>query len=193
MPKLLVGDKDTILLIPAIEILGVPQMVGPTTLVDYATPTNAVINRYLSITSPGSANAGQGGNITCAVSEDFTLGATDPEIDDSRTVCSKGASGEIKRYNFEAELTIFRDLSLTDSTSVFNLARDLTRAPDIPYFIAHRVGYSSVTASAVGHEWDFYYVYTDNPVPVYEDDDWQQSTLTFVPKGILNVGYGVAS
>lgn len=190
--KLLVGDQETILLIPAIEIDGVPWMVGDT-LVDYSAPTAALLNKYLPIVNEGITGWGAGGNVTCSLRDDFTLGSTDPEIDDSRTVCSKGASGEIKRYNFEAEFTIFRDASLTSTSSEFNMTNNLVRAADIPYFIAYRVGYDHTTAAATTQEWDFYYVHTDNPVPVYADDDWQMTTQTFVPKGVLNVGYEVAA
>jgi hypothetical protein len=190
--KLLVGDKTTLLLIPAIEIDSVPAMVGAT-LVDYAAPTVALLNRYIPIVSNSITNFGAGGNVTCAIQDDYTLGTTDPEVDDTRNVCSKGASGEIKRYNFEAEFNFFRDLSLTDNTSEFNMARDLTRAPDIPYFIAERIGYDHMAEAEVGQEWSFYYVHTDNPVPGYDDDGWQMVTQSFVPKGVLNANYEVTA
>lgn len=191
--KLLIGDKDTILLMPVIEVDGVPNVASASTLVPFDALTNAVYNRYINITSPGSTNSGDGGNVTCAVQDDFTLGSTDPEIDDTKTVCSKGASGEIKRYNFEAGFNIFRDADPTDTTSVFNMATDLVRAPDIPYLIAHRIGYSSDTASAVGHEWNLCYVHTDNPVDTLGDDEWEMRTQSFVPKNIISYNQEVSA
>ena len=184
--KLLIGDRDTILLLPVIEVNTVPNVAYSGGLVPYNALTDAVYDYYIPITTPGSTNAGAGGNITCAVQDDYTLGSTDPEVDDSRTVCSVGQDNEIKRYNFEAEFNIFRDADSTDATSVFNLATDLVRAPDIPYIIAHRIGYSSTTASAVGQKWNLYYVHTDNPVDTLGDDEWQIRTQSFVPKNIIS-------
>lgn len=184
--KLLIGDKDTILLLPVIEVDGVPNVPYSGGLVPFDELTNAVYNYYIPITTPGSTNAGHGGNVTCALQDDFTFGSTDPEIDDTKTVCSKGASGEIKRYNFEASFNFFRDEDPTDTGSVFNMATDLVRAADIPYLIAHRVGYASDTASANGHKWSLGYVHTDNPVDTLGDDEWQMRTQAFIPKNIIS-------
>ena len=183
--KLLVGDKDTILLMPAIEVLGVPYVFGATALVAYTALADADYNKYIAITTNASTGWGAGGNVTCAIKDDFTLGSTDPEVDDTKTVCSTGSSGAIKRYNFEAEFNIFRDATIGSTTSTFEMASDLVRAADIPYIIAHRIGYSSTTVSA-GHKWNLYYVYTDNPVDTVGDDEWQMRTQTFIPKNIIS-------
>jgi hypothetical protein len=191
--KVLIGDKDTILLLPAVEILGVPHVFGPSSVIAFDALTNAVYNKYIPIVTNATSGWGAGGNVTCAIQDDYTLGSTDPEIDDTKTVCSKGSSGAIKRYNFEAEFNVFRDITPTSTSSVFAMASDLVRAADIPYIIAHRIGYSSDTASAVGHEWNLYYVHTDNPVDTSGDDEWQMRTQTFIPKGIISYNQEVAS
>lgn len=184
--KLLIGDKDTILLLPALEIDGIPNVFGATGLVEFDSLAAADYNKYIPIVTNSSSGWGHGGNVTCAIQDDFTLGSTDPEIDDTKTVCSKGSSGAIKRYNFEAEFNIFRDADLTSTTSEFVMASDLVRAPDIPYIIAHRIGYSRDTAAVAGHDWNLYYVHTDNPVDTAGDDEWQMRTQTFIPKNIIS-------
>lgn len=181
---------ETILLVPAIEIDGVPWIVTPTGLVDYENPTSAALNVYQAVTKPSQTYASAGGNISCAVIDDLSLAVTDSETSGNKTICSKGNSAALTLHNFTAELNILRDADLT-ADGQFNLARDLTRAPDVPYFIAHRVkgGKDSSEPAAAGDEWDFYYVYTDHPVPAFPDGDDQTLGLSFVPKSIVNVGH----
>ncbi len=187
MSKTLPGF-ETILAIPAVEINGVPWIITPTGLVDYENPTSAALNVYIPIVKPSQAYASQGGNISCAVLDDLSLGLTDSDTDDSKTVCSKGNSEELTFYNFDAELNAKRDEDIT-ADSLLNLFRDLTRAPDLLYFIAHRVRgeFNSTDLADVGQEWDFYFVSTDVQVPGYGDNEHIQAQSTFVPKNVVNV------
>lgn len=193
MSKTLPGF-ETILLLPAIEINGVPWIVTPTGLVNYEAPTTAALNLFIPVVKPSDANAAQGGNISCAVLDDLNLGLTDSDTDDTKTVCSKGNSAELTFYNFDAELNAKRDKDIT-ADSLWNLFRDLTRAPDVPYFIAHRVRgqIDSGTAAAIGQEWDLYYVHTDVQVPGYSDNGAIQAQSAFIPKNVVNVRYRLAA
>jgi len=187
MSKVLPGF-ETILLIPAVEINGVPWMITPTGLVDYEDPTAADLNVWIPITKPSDQYASQGGNISCAVLDDLSLGLTDSDTDDSKTVCSKGNSEALTFYNFDAQLNAKRDEDI-HADSLNNLFRDLTRAPDLAYFIGHRVRgeYNSTDLAEAGQEWDFYYVHTDVQVPGYGDNEHIQAQSTFVPKNVVNV------
>ena len=187
MSKVLPGF-ETILLLPAIEVNGVPWIITPTGLVDYENPTAAALNVYLNITKPSDNYASQGGNISCAVLDDLNLGLTDSDTDDAKTVCSKGNTAALTFYNFDAELNAKRDEDI-DADGLYNLFRDLTRAPDVQYFIAHRVRgeYNSTDAAAAGQEWDFYYVNTDIQVPGYGDNEHIQAQTSFIPKNVVNV------
>lgn len=187
--RLLPGN-ETVLLTPATEINGTPWIVTPTGLVAWDTPTAAALNVYQAITTTAPAQAGAGGNISCAIVDDLTLGVTGSDTSDTKTICSKGNSGELTFYNYDAEFNILTD---TDPTAVglYNLARDLTRAPDVAYFIVHRVkgGKDSSETFAVGDEIDIYYVWTDYPVPSFGDGDELKTTVTFIPKGIVKTSY----
>lgn len=185
--KLLPGH-ETVVLIPAIEVNGVPHLVGDT-LVPLNLPTSAVINEWLTVTSNGSTGSGAGGNISCALRDDLTLGLTDSDSDSDRTICSVGQSEELTFYNFDAEFNIFRNENPTDATSQFVMASDLVRAPDIPYIIAHRIGYESDELAAEDQEWDFYYAWTDNPVDAYSDGGNLIRTQTMVPKNLVNIAH----
>lgn len=187
MTKTLPGF-ETILLIPAVEINGVPWMITPTGLVDYENPTAAALNAYIPVLKPSDPLAAQGGNVSCAILDDLNLGLADSDTDDSKTVCSKGNSADLTFYNFDAELNGKRDEDIF-ADSLWNLWRDLTRAPDVAYFIAHRVRgqINSTVPAAVGQEWDFYYVHTDVQVPGYGDNEPIQAQSTFIPKNVVNV------
>ena len=189
MSKTLPGYR-TILILPAVEVNGVPWIVTPTGLVDYTAPTAAALNVYQAITKPSDTNASQGGNISQVVIDDLALGLTASDIDNTKTVCSKNDVGQPTLYNFDAKLNAKRDAAITgDSTA--NLFRDLFRAPDVAYFIADRVrGQKDSTETfAIGDEVDLYYVNTDNPIPDYGDKKYLIQKVEFIQKGIVNTKF----
>lgn len=183
--KLKPGVAETLLAIPAAEINGVVSVLAPTAGVLALTSISAaLLNEYVSITTLSTAGA-RGGNITCAIWDDMTLGLTGSETDDARTLCTVGDSVTIKRLNFDASVTYNRDASLTSTSSDYNLVHALFRAPDVAYVLAHRIGYPSTTNFATGQKVSYYYVSTDIPVPVMADDDWIAETQNFIPKGVV--------
>lgn len=190
--KLLEGN-ETVLIVPAVDQGGVPFLAWSGGLVNIAAPTTAALNYWQSVSGNGSTNAGAGGNVSCALKDDLKLSLTDSSTDKDRTICSVGLAEALTFYNFQADFTIFRDQDLTSTTSVFNMAKDLVRAPDIPYIIVHRIGKPSSAVFAVGDEVDLYYAWTDNPVPVYADGGNQQVKQTFIPKNIVNISYTLAA
>lgn len=187
MSKTLPGF-ETILLIPAVEIGGVPWLVTPTGLVDYEDPTPEALNYWLGITKPSDPGAAHGGNISCAIEDDLTLALTDSDTDDSKTVCSKGNSASLTFHNFTVELTAKRDIDI-DGDGQLNLYRDLTRAPDVPYFVAHRVRgqKDSTDLFEDGDEVDLYYVHTDNPITEFSDNEAMRVQQAFIPRNVVNV------
>lgn len=190
--KVLPGN-ETVLLIPAIEKDGVPYLVYPGGQESIAAPTSALLNHYIGILTNGSAGWGHGGNISCALRDDSVLRLDDSDTDSDRTICSIGQSETPTFYNFTNELNIFRDEDVDSTTSVFVMSYDLIRAPDIKYVAAHRIGRRNTENTAAGETWDFYYSWTDNPVPIYDDGGNQLVTATLVPKSIVNINYELAA
>lgn len=186
--KMLVGDKDTVLLIPAFEVNGVPRMALPTTAasVPIDDPTVALLNYWIDVLTPADSGSHWGGNVTCSVIDDWNLALTDSATDDTRTLCSVGQSQDLTFYNYDAVMNFLRDANPADATSEFNLPLNLLIAPDLAYVIAHRVGYSHTDNAAVGQEWHFYYVWTDHTIPASSDGDNLALGQTFVPKGLIN-------
>lgn len=189
--KMLVGDKDTVLMIPAFELNGVPQAALPSTgaAIPITAPTSALLNYFIGATTPADAGAHWGGNITCAILSDWKMELTDSDTKPAKTLCSVGSAEELTFYNYDANMNFLRDVDPFDDGSEFNLPMLLTSAPDTAYLIAHRIGYGRTAAAAVGQEWHFYYVWTDHAIPASSDGEYQTINETFVPKGIINFKY----
>src|SRR5690606_30727457 len=91
----------------------------PEAFADASAPTAAELN-----------NATLVYNISCAITDDYTLNMTDSDTDDSRSICDIGQVATPTFYNYEASLDGFRDADV-DAAGVYNLFRDLFRAPDV--------------------------------------------------------------
>ncbi len=183
--KLKPGVAETLLAIPACEINGEVYVLAPTAgAVPLTSITAALLNEYVGVTTLGS-NGARGGNITCAIHDDMTLGLVGSETDPTRTLCTVGDSVSIKRLNFDASISYDRDASLTSTTSELALVHALFRAPDVFYVLAHRLGYPSTTNFANGQKVSYYYVATDIPIPVMDDDEYIGETQAFTSKGVV--------
>lgn len=152
----------------------------PEAFANPATPTTAELNGLL------------GYNISCAILDDYTLNMTDSDTDDSRSVCDIGQVATPTYQNYEASLDGFRDDD-EDATGVYNLFRDLFRAPDVPYILVKRIGPAQGTAYAIGQVISMYTVNTDLPIDGTEDNSPLTLGARFKPQGGLNVNYTIAS
>ena len=186
----LINETDTVVLLPAHEVLGTPNAILPTGLVAYDALTAAAINHYAVVTSRSHANAGGGGNISSALVEDaFTLNLTDSNEDDEKSLTDAANSVDLTDLNFDADFTGFRDADKNATDSVYVLFSDLTFGPDVPYLVIHRVGFASDVPFAAGQEIDVYYVWTDVQLALHEDGAKQKIQSAFVPKSVAKVSY----
>lgn len=186
MTDRIVNETDTVVALPAHDVLGVPHAILPTGLIPWGTLTSAHINHYAAVTTLAHANAGAGGNISCAISADgFSLGLTDSNEEDDKTLCDPGNAVELGELNFDAEFGVFRDAAPAATDSVFNLGKSLTFAPDVPYILIHRVGFDSATAFGAGQEIYTFYVHTDHPQNVHADGAKQKINQAFIKKDAL--------
>lgn len=191
--KMLVGDTDTVIVIPATEVAGIPNGLYPTGLQPITTITSALLNYYLTANTPAAAASKWGGNITCAILADWKLEMKDSTVKVLKTLCSVGQAGELTFYNYEGVLNLLRDINPLDATSEFNVPANLFNGPDVPYIIGHRIGFSRTVAAAAGQEWNFYYFWTDINIPAFLDGEYQQIGETLIPKGVLNFKSVLAS
>lgn len=189
--KLLAGN-ETVLKVPALDLDGIPHLIGESTIDSIAAPTVATLNHWAAITKPSQLLGGVGGNLSRAIMDDMTLEQTDSETDGDRVITSVGQSEDPTLYQFTSEMTFLRDADvLGDGT--YNLARDVTRAPDVAFIDVHRIGFASDVPFAIGQEVDLYYSWTDNPIPSYGDGANMTIASSAIAKNIIHVNYKLAA
>lgn len=189
--KILPGN-ELLVAVPAIEINGVPYLVGESTVAPLDAPTLDILNYWQGIYRPSQLVGSVGGNISCATMDDLSVGLSDSDTDSDRTICSVGQSEEFTFYNFDAEANGFRDEDV-NGDGVFNLFRDIFRAPDLPYVFVHRIGGKQTDPFALNQEIDLYYGWTDNPVPGFGDGANMTIGQTAVAKNLVNISYKIGA
>jgi hypothetical protein len=168
-----------VLALPVIDGATEPLIVGPTgTTTPFSAPAASVINGWVNVLTTNAVGAQQGGNVSCAILDDMTLGLADSDTDDELTICSIG--------NVDSELTVFRDKNKAD-TGVFNLALQLFNAGRQRYVLLDRIGYSQTAAALAGQDVSLYEVRTGTPVDVKEDRGNLKMTQSFNATGLVNV------
>lgn len=160
----------TVLLVPVVELAnGTISIVSPTgTTAPLSAPTSTILDAWRAIVTANAAGAGRGGNISCALLDDITIGFGDSETDSELTICSIGNEADPTFASADIGLTALRDKNFAD-TGVFNLATQLLNAPDVRYVVVDRFGFASTAAFSVGQTMNFFEVRTDNPVDQKED------------------------
>lgn len=182
-----------VLLVPVVDINGVPNIVSTTgTTAPMSAPTTAILNSWVPIVTTAPAAASNGGNISCALLDDLQLGTGESDTDDELTICSIGNESTPTFYSVEAALTALRDRSQAD-TGVFNLATQLLNGKDVRYVAVDRIGTPSTANYTVGDVVSLYEVVTDNPVDVKEDRGNIKIQQSPTPSGNLNQNYTLAA
>lgn len=182
-----------VMALPVIDGLTEPLIVSPTgTTCPLSAPTAAVINAWVSVVTTSATGAQNGGNLSCSLLDDLTLGLADSDTDTELTICSIGNEQTPTFYNVDAQFTGLRDRNLAD-TGVFNLFTQLMNAPDIRYMFVERIGKPSTQAVIVGDILSFYEARTDNPVDVKEDRGNLKIQQNPTATGLVNVLYTLAA
>lgn len=157
----------------------------PEAFADPEAPTAAELNDLFVYTSNEDAMVF---DVSCAILDDYTLNMTDSDTDDSISICDIGNVSTPTFANYEASLDFFRDRSVTDN-GVFNLAFDLFKGPDRPFYLIKRIGPAQGAVFAAGQNISMYGVNTDFPVDLVEDNTMLQFGGRFKPSGDLNINY----
>ncbi len=134
---------------------------------------------------PSAAKLTAAANISCAIVSGYTLNPTDSDADDSTSICD-GANVEVPTfYNYEGNITFFRDADLAATTSDYAKAFAFfkTRGNTAGGYLVRRVGYASTVAAAVGHVVSSFKFISDYPQDVVEDGGPIEFTTPFLPQG----------
>lgn len=190
--KLLRANR-TVLAVPVIDGPTEPLLVSPTgTTAPFSAPTAAVLNAWIGVNTPGAVGGSHGGNISCALLDDMTLGTDASDTDDELTICSIGNEQVPTFYNVTASLTGLVDINPA-AQGVFNLWKNLMKRADIRYVLVDRIGYSPTTAVTAGQDVSLYLVSTDNAIDLIEDRANVKLQQNFSTSGILNQNYTIAA
>jgi hypothetical protein len=189
----LLRPARTVVLIPLIDLDGVPTLVGPTgTTSPFANPAAALLEAWRAITTTSATGAAHGGNVSDALLDDLNLGLAASDTDTELTITSKGNEVSPTFRNVDATLTALRDADKAD-TGVFNLATQLLNAADSRYAILDRIGYAKAVPVAVGQVVSLYEVNTDNPIDVRADRSNLKIQQAPIPTGLVNPDFTLAA
>lgn len=161
----------------------------PEAFADPAAPTSAELNDLFVYTSNED---GMVFDISCAILDDYTLNMAESDTDDSLSICDVGNVESPTFQNYEGSLDMFRDKSVTDN-GVFNLAWDLFKGADRPFWLIKRIGPDRQDAFAAGQTISMYEFNTDFPVDIVEDNANIQFGARFKPTGNLNINYDLVA
>lgn len=131
-------------------------------------------------------------NISCAVSDDYTLNATDSATDDSMSVCDTGNRVTPTFANYEASLDGFIDEDPV-AAGVYNAFRDFFRAKGSDYYLIKRLNVAQGSAVAPGHILYLYRVETDNSQLLTERGQVAKTGARFKPQGEMYSDVEVAA
>ena len=140
-------------------------------------------------------NGGNSTNISCAIVEGYTLNTTDPQTDNTRSICDEGNVENPTAEQYEANLTAFRDASLVDNSSVYNKFFNLFSQPDADGWLVRRVGKKSDQAAAANDEVQAFGVSSDYPQSIDGGENAPpiQMTVPFLPTGDVSGFYKIAA
>lgn len=165
----LLRANRTIMAVPTYELNGTLVIVSPTgTTTPFTDPSAAVLDAWRQVDATTDTGGAHGGNISCAILDDVTLGLGESDTDTELTICSIGNEADPTFVNVEAQLVGLRDKN-KDDTGVFNLFTNLMCAADVRYGWVDRLGYRSNAAFATGQIISIYEAITDVPIDVKED------------------------
>ena len=137
--------------------------------------------------SPSAALLTAARNISCAVVSGYTLNATESDVDDSTSICDSANVELPTYYNYEANITFFREGNLADTTSDYYKAFNFFKAGRQPGWLVRRVGYLSTVAAAATQVVSSYKVISDYPQDVVEDGGPIEFTVPFLPQGNMEL------
>ena len=153
----------------------------PEAFVNKNTPTVAELNNTTYVK-----------DISCAVSDDYTLGMVDSDTDNTQSVCDIQAIETPTFYNYEASLDGFNDLDIA-ATGVYNLFRDLFSTNNNNFILGLRIGQPQAAAFDTSSIVSLFQVKTDYPADIDAAGAPLAIGARFKPQGWALPEYKVAS
>lgn len=147
------------------------------------------------ITNPAAPTAAQitaGTNISAAIVTGYTLGATDSDTDDSKTIVDEGNVSTPTFGNYEANISFFRD-GIGDAPTIFTTAYNLFKDGRVEGWLVSRHGYKATVAPAATQLVSVFRVMSDFTQDVEGDGGAPiQFTVPFKPQGQMAINVPIA-
>ena len=106
-------------------------------------------------------------DISCAIATGYTLNPTKSQVNTKQTICDDAEVETPVSYNYEGNLTFFREGDMADSTSAFARAFDFFGTERKAGWLVRRSGIARSIPLAVGQKVDSFKFVND----VYQDAD----------------------
>lgn len=136
--------------------------------------------------TPSLAKLTPARDISCAVETGYTLNPTKSDVNTKKTICDDSMVETPVRYNYEGQITFFREGDLADSVSAFARAFDFFGTTRRSGYLVRRSGLARTVALAVGQKVDSFKFINDIPQDVVDDDLIQFSTK-FLQQGRMEL------
>lgn len=163
-----------------------PKMMSPNTTIWFVP--------LAGITNPNAPTAAQitaGTNISAAIVTGYTLGATDSDTDDSKTIVDEGNVSTPTFGNYEANISFFRD-GIGDTPTVFTTAYNLFKDGRVEGWLVSRHGYKATVAAAATQLVSVFRVFSDFAQDIEGDGGAPiQFTVPFKPQGQMAINVAV--
>lgn len=164
---------------------GEVKMLPPNIRVDWIPIPDGIEN----INAPTAEELNAGENLTCAItSPDYTLGWTDRDTDDTKSLCADSNVQNPIYKNYEGNLTFFRDANIENNESVYNVAYELFKTPLQSGFLVERVGKRHDEPYVDGDEVSVFQFLSGDPRTLHEDGVPVRMQVMYLPQGSSSDG-----
>lgn len=159
-----------------------PKMMSPNTTIWWV-PLAGIANPA----APTIAEINAGTNLSAAVVTGFTIGATDQDTDDSKSIIDDANVQTPTFDNYEANVTFFRS-DLVAVTAAYNTAFNLFKVDRVEGYLVVRHGKVYSAVAATGDVVSLYRVISDAPQDIEGDGGAPvQFTVPFLPQGVMTL------
>jgi len=158
------------------------KMMSPNTTIWWV-PLGGIVN----IDAVTDAELTAGINISAAIVTGYTLGATDSDTDDSKTIVDEGNVSTPTFGNYEGNISIFRD-GVGDTPTVFTTAYNLFKDGRVEGYLVSRQGYKATAPVEAGQLYSAYHFVSDFQQDIEGDGGAPiQATIPFRPQGNMAI------
>ena len=172
------------------------KMMSPNTRIDWIDDSNTVLVATVATpydpANPRVGHFSDATNISCAIESGYKLNPTKSDTNNKKSICEDANVETPVRYNYEGDLTFFREGDLADTTSPFAIAFAFFGTARKTGWLVRRTGMRSTVATAIGHVVDSFKFISDFPKDVI-DNDLIEFSAKFHPQGHMELAKTVVA